>query len=137
MASDIPAYRSLATQGRVCFGKFTTRPRSSEVPYMTPAARTTYEHVCLSEDGTPTIAFSNTKVVELVGELYAYGWGPAEMQFQHPHLSLGQIHSALDYYYDHREELDADLYRRFEAGEELRRTTPVPAVVAKLRLLKH
>jgi hypothetical protein len=27
--------------------------------------------------------------------------------------------------------------RRFEAGEELRRTTPVPAVVVKLRLLKH
>jgi hypothetical protein len=59
------------------------------------------------------------------------------MRFQHPHFSLGQIHSALAYYYDHRDELDADLQRRFEAGVELRRTTPVPAVVVKLRLLKH
>jgi uncharacterized protein (DUF433 family) len=71
---------------------------------MIPAARTTYEHVFLAEDGTPTIAGSNTKVLELVGELYAYGWSPAEMHFQHPHLSPGQIHSALAYYYDHREQ---------------------------------
>jgi uncharacterized protein (DUF433 family) len=41
------------------------------------------------------------KVIELVREQDAYGWSPEELHFQHPYLSLGQIHSALAYYWDH------------------------------------
>lgn len=104
---------------------------------MIAAARTPYEHVYLAEDGTPTLAGTTTKVIELVDELYAYGWSPAEMRFQHPHLSLGQIHSALAYYYDHRASLDAELERRAAAAENFRRSSPEAPIAAKLRLLKR
>ncbi len=104
---------------------------------MIAAARTPYEHIFLDEDGTPTLVGSSTKVIELVDELYAYGWSPAEMRFQHPHLSLGQIHSALAYYYDHRENIDAELERRAGAAEALRSDVPEAPVAARLRLLKH
>lgn len=104
---------------------------------MLAAGNTPYAHISLAEDGTPTIAGSTTKVVELVGELYAYGWSPAEMRFQHPHLTLGQIHSALAYYYDHREALDKDLERRVALGETLRQSTAEPPIVHRLRLLKQ
>ena len=96
-------------------------------------AVTTYEHIALDEKGVPVIVDANTKVVELVNEMYAYGWSPNEMALQHPHLSLGQIHSALAYYWDHKEEIDADLERRFQKAEELRRAAGPSPVVEKLR----
>jgi hypothetical protein len=45
-----------------------------------------------------------------------------EVNLQVPHLSMGRIYSALAYYWDHKEEeIDRDLERRAQLGEELRR----------------
>ena len=52
------------------------------------------------------------KVVELVQAQMANGWSPEELYFQFPHLSLGQIHSALAYYWDHKDEIDDDAMAR-------------------------
>jgi hypothetical protein len=41
----------------------------------------------------------------------------------HPYLTLGQIHSALAYYWDHQEELEQDIERRLAGAEQLQRTT--------------
>jgi uncharacterized protein (DUF433 family) len=81
---------------------------------------TRYEHIALNEDRVPGIVDTTMKVVELVVEQQAYGWSPEELHFQHPYLTLGQIHSALAYYWDHREELDRDIQRRLERADELR-----------------
>ena len=56
---------------------------------------TRYEHIVLSDSGTPTIVGSTMKVIELVREHQAYGWSVEELYFQHPYLSLGQIHSSV------------------------------------------
>ncbi len=82
---------------------------------------TRYKHIRLDEDHVPSIAGTTMKVVELVVEQQAYGWSPEELHFQHPYLTLGQIHSALAYYWDHSEELDRDIQWRLERVEELRR----------------
>jgi len=92
-----------------------------------------YEHIVFDDNGAPVIAGANTKVVELVTEMHAYGWSPAELHFQHPHLTMGEIHSALAYYWDHREEIDADRERRFREVEELRRNAGPSPVVEKMR----
>jgi uncharacterized protein (DUF433 family) len=94
---------------------------------------TSYEHIILDENGVPTIGGTNMKVVELVLETAAYGWSPEELHFQHPYLSLGQIHSALAYYWDHADELDRDIQRRAENVEEIRRKTGPSAVRDKLK----
>lgn len=60
---------------------------------------TGYEHIVLGDDGTPHISGTTMKVVELVTAQLAYGWSPEELHFQFPHLTLGQIHSALAYYW--------------------------------------
>ncbi len=52
------------------------------------------------------------KVIELILENSAYGWSPEELHFQHPYLTLGQIYSALAYYWDHQKELDLDIEKR-------------------------
>ena len=62
----------------------------------------------------PIIAGTNIKVVELILEKTAYGWSAEELHFQHPCLTLGQIHSALACYWDHQGELDQDIERRIE-----------------------
>ncbi len=78
-----------------------------------------YEHILVDEDRVPRIAGTTMKVIELVLDQQAYGWSPEELHFQHPYLTLGQIHSALAYYWDHREELDLDIQQRLERVEEL------------------
>lgn len=94
---------------------------------------TRYEHIVLDEAGVPLIAGTTMKVVELVLEQTAYGWSPEELHFQHPYLSLGQIHSALAYYWDHKDELDQDMARRRERVEELRRAAPTVPLIDRLK----
>jgi uncharacterized protein (DUF433 family) len=73
----------------------------------------------IDDQGVAWIAGANTKVIEVVLDKLAYGWSPEEMHFQHPHLSLAQIHAALSYYYEHQEELDSDIARRHAAVEKM------------------
>lgn len=79
-----------------------------------------YEHIVIDQDGVPQVAGANMKVIELVNEKDAYGWGPDQLLLEHPYLTLGQIHSALAYYADHEEELDEDIQRRLDKVEEIR-----------------
>ena len=74
----------------------------------------------LDANGVAWITGANTKVVEVVLDKMAYGWSPEEMHRQHPHLSMGQIHAALAYYYEHQAEVDADIERRERYVEEMR-----------------
>ncbi len=95
--------------------------------------QTRYEHIALDANRTPIIAGSTMKVIELVVEQRAYGWSAEELYFQHPYLTLGQIHSALAYYWDHRDELDAEIERRIERADQLRRTIPPTPLAARLK----
>ncbi len=68
-----------------------------------------YAHIALSPEGVPYIAGTRAKVEEVILDHLAYHWDAEEIQRQHPSLTLGQIHSALAYYYDHQEELDREI----------------------------
>jgi uncharacterized protein (DUF433 family) len=84
-----------------------------------PAVMTaaTPSHVRLDARGVAWIDGANTKVVEVAQDMIAHGWSPEEIHFQHPHLSLAQIHAALAHYYDHREEFDAAMAASLRATE--------------------
>jgi len=94
---------------------------------------TGYEHIVISESGVPTIEGTGTKVIELVLENMAYGWSPEELHLQHTYLSLGQIHSALAYYWDHKEELDRDIEMRLEDADKMREKLGQAPLVERLR----
>ena len=96
-------------------------------------ATTEYKHIQLNEQGTAMIAGSTMKVVELVMAYLADGLSPAELHTQYPYLSLGQIHSALAYYWDHQERLDAEMQRREAYVREIQRQTPESPFVARLK----
>ena len=97
---------------------------------MTTPIKTAYEHISLNHQGVPVIAGTTMKVVELVMAQMAHGWSAEELHFQFPFLSMSQIHSALAYYWEHKEELDADIERRAEYAEEMRQQAG-PSPLAK------
>jgi uncharacterized protein (DUF433 family) len=98
---------------------------------------TAYAHIEITAQGVAILAGTRVKVVEVVMDRLAHHWDADEIQRQHPHLSLAQIHSALAYYYDHQLELDKDIDRRLnEAGETLAQVanTALRAKVQQARL---
>lgn len=95
--------------------------------------RTPYEHVVLDDSGAALIAGTTLKVIELVAERLAYGWSPEELQFQHPSLSLGQVHSALAYFCDHADALNAEIDRRLDAVQNARRQAGASPLAGRLR----
>src|SRR5438876_4840635 len=91
----------------------------------------------IDEKGIPWISGANTKVVEVVLDKMAYGWSPEEMHRQHPHLSMAQIHAALSYYYEHQDEVDADIERTYREVEELRAQQPDSPLRQRLQAFKR
>ena len=67
----------------------------------------------------------------------AYGWSPEEIHFQHPHLSLAQIHGALTYYYEHQSDLDAQIRRGLEESDKLGAAVSDAGLRRKLSDLKR
>ena len=73
----------------------------------------------LDEQGIAWIGGTKVIVSEVVLDKVAYGWSPEEIHFQHPNLSLAQIHAALTYYYENQSRLDAQIQRGLEESGKL------------------
>ena len=104
--------------------------QTSEVAML---AETRYEHIVLSDDKIPTISGTNMKVVELVSAHLAYGWSAEELHFQFPYLAMGQIHSALAYYWDHREEFEKEIERQLTEMDAYRRSVGESNFVKRMK----
>jgi uncharacterized protein (DUF433 family) len=93
----------------------------------------TTAHIRLDGRGVAWIDGTNTKVIEVVLDMVAHGWSPEEIHFQHAHLSLAQIHTALGYYYDHQAEMDAQIRTGAREVERLRTQTGESPLHKRLR----
>lgn len=91
----------------------------------------------LDSQGVAWIGGTRVKVTEIVLDKMAYGWSPEEIHFQHPHLSLAQIHAALTYYYENQIVLDAQIRRALEEGDRLAAEVSDPSFRRKLSELKR
>lgn len=76
-------------------------------------------HLVRDAAGVLRVRGTGYKVILLVGEHVHQGWDADEMHRQHPDLTLGQIHAVLAHYYDHAEELRAELAGRERRTDEL------------------
>jgi uncharacterized protein (DUF433 family) len=54
------------------------------------------------------------RVAPIVMDYLAYGWSPDEMCRQHPYLTPAEAHAAMTYYFDHQEEIDAEIRAELE-----------------------
>jgi len=70
------------------------------------------EHIRITpgvSGGKPRINGHRIRVMDIVLWQTKCGWSPDEIVSQFPKLSLADVHAALAYYWDHREEIEADI----------------------------
>jgi uncharacterized protein (DUF433 family) len=94
---------------------------------------TGYPHIEQRADGKVWIIGTQTKVLEVALDRLAHHWDADEIQRQHPHLTLGQIHSCLAYYYDHQQVMDQIIDEQLRELQGLRAQSRESVVKAKLR----
>jgi uncharacterized protein (DUF433 family) len=85
------------------------------------------EHIAITPGvcgGKPCIAGHRIKVAEVVIWHERMGQTPAQIVAQNPGVTLGDVHAALAYYHDHREEIDADIRAEEKAFEALQAQQP-------------
>jgi uncharacterized protein (DUF433 family) len=90
---------------------------------MLAADKTGLAHVWVDDKGRAWVDDTNTKVIEIALDSIAHGWSPEEIHFQHPHLSLAQIHAALAYYYDHLLAFSHEIRKAVSETEGLRQAS--------------
>jgi len=61
--------------------------------------------------GKARIAGHRIRVMDIVVWHEKRGWSPDEIVALYPSLTLGDIYAALAYYFDHREEIEAEFER--------------------------
>lgn len=94
---------------------------------------TEYAHLVRDEDGVVRVRGKGFKVVLLIGEHIAWGANAAGLAEAHPPLTLGEAHSLLAYYYDHKGEVEAELRRRELEAEQLCSELEDPAFMERVR----
>ncbi len=92
------------------------------------AVATVNKYITVNKDGVPIIKGTTTKVVEVVMEVRAYGWSAEEIHYQHPYLSMAQIHSALACYWEDPDYFEIDIDRRTRYVEEIRQQTKANSI---------
>jgi len=94
-------------------------------------------HIVLDEGGVARIEGTQVKVIEIALDHLAYGWSADAIHEQFPHLSLGQIHGALAYFYDHEGLFEAEIRegeREIAGYKEALEGSPVQRRLRQLKL---
>lgn len=92
-----------------------------------------YPYIEQRADGKLWLIGTQTKVLEVALDRLAHPWDAEEIRRQHPHLTLGQIHSCLAYYHDHQEEMDRIIDEQLRAIQRLRGERGESILHAKLK----
>lgn len=79
------------------------------------------EDVC---NGSPIIEGTRTRVIDIAIEYEVLGHSPDVIIDSHPYLNLSQVHDALSYYYDNRDELDKKIEQDQEFIRQIREKFP-------------
>ncbi len=96
--------------------------------------RVSTEHIEITPGicaGKPRITGHRIKVQHVAVWHERMGMTPQQIVAEYPTLTLAEVHAALAYYYDHREQIEADIRAGEEFAESLR--AGAPSVFEKLR----
>jgi len=84
--------------------------------------------------GQPHIHGTRITVSLIAREVESLRMSPDEVIATHPHLSLAQVHAALAYFYDHRDEMEMAMRELDEIESRLR--ARFPARIQELMALR-
>ncbi|MBX3292043.1 MAG: DUF433 domain-containing protein [Acidobacteria bacterium] len=100
------------------------------------AVATINPHIALNELGKPVVRGTRHKVIHIAKEMTGKGLSAQEMQTEFPHLTIADIEAAMEYYYEHKEELDADFDRGIARAEKLLRRIGPSELAIKARQMR-
>lgn len=67
------------------------------------------------------------RVAQIVMDYMAHGWSPEELCRRYDDVKPGEAHAAMAYYYDHQDEIDAEIRAEAAANRAARAaSTPTP-----------
>lgn len=78
-----------------------------------------------------------TRVAMIIADYLWRGWSAEEIVRQYSYLTLAEVHAALAYYFDHREEIEAELAAEYRDVEAWKEAHPSPALLARLKEQKR
>jgi uncharacterized protein (DUF433 family) len=71
---------------------------------------TSYPHITKSgHEPAHLLRLPRVRVAQIVMDWIAHGWTAEEMCRQHPYLTPAEAHAAMAYYYDHVDEIEAEI----------------------------
>ena len=73
------------------------------------------------------------RVAQVVMDYLAHGWSAEEMCRQHPYLRPAEAHAALAYYFDHQDEIDAEIQAELQEVAKARRASSPSPLFLRLR----
>ena len=73
-----------------------------------------YPHIIKPDSGTHLERVPRVHVAMIVKDYLFYGWSIEEMCRQHPYLKPSEAHSAMAYYFDHEDEINAEIQAEAE-----------------------
>jgi uncharacterized protein (DUF433 family) len=82
--------------------------------------------------GKPCIAGTRIRVWDIYVAHELRGEVPEQIVASYPHITLAQVHAALAYYWDHKDEIDKQMKEADRFVEELRRAAGPGPLAQKL-----
>jgi uncharacterized protein (DUF433 family) len=93
-----------------------------------------YPHIEKLDGRAPCLQrLPRIRVAQIVMDYLAYGWSADEMRRQHAYLLPAEVHAALGYYFDHQQEIDAEIQEELSTADESRRHSSQSPFAARLR----
>jgi uncharacterized protein (DUF433 family) len=74
--------------------------------------------------GEPVITGTGIRVLDIAIRYEIMGMTPDDIMVGYPHLNLPQIHDALSYYYEHKEEIDRKWQKAMKSVKTLKNLCP-------------
>ena len=104
------------------------------------ASVTTYPHID-KQDGKPArlARMPRIRVAQIAMDYIDHHWTPEEMVVHYPHLQLAEVYAAMTYYFDHQEEIEAEIDASDKLVAEIRAEVDKnpPPVLKRLRAMKR
>ncbi len=94
----------------------------------------TYPHLVKDPDQPARLErHPRTRVAMIVADYVWRGWSADEIARQYPYLTLAEVHAAMTYYFDHREEIENELISEYREVEDWKKAHPTPPFLVRLK----
>jgi uncharacterized protein (DUF433 family) len=97
-------------------------------------ATESYAYISKPADGPARLVNTpRVRVSQIIAAVLTHGWSVPELCRQYPYLTPAEAHMAMAYYYDHRQEIEAEIEEDDRLGRELDERTPESPFLKRMK----